>query len=470
MIVSELLQQRRTGVLTILRNPLRKDLYWSQGELVLITSDAREDALGAFLVRRGILTPDAAADLDQSPRIEAVLRFHEVGLLDLSSRQTLLREWMTSLFISLFSFDEGNAAFSDDTAIEPERRVFLQSTASAILEGIRSITNGLVLRRSLGDLKREIEPARESRFTIEGVALTETERKIASSLTQPRTIEAFLRQYATDSVTTAKVVIGMLTLGIFATVDIRAQQQAASLSADDMQRDLELLAAIGASDQRSLRAVALSRQISSIDHYQLINAPRAAARTQIAAAGEETKKRYDPSTYPPIVRDALMTILRQIEEAVRVLSDPARRAAYDKLLHNPSTRGSKEGGIQQRVTQRSIASQNFTKAHELSISGDYYGAIVLLKQAVQFAPDLVDAWFVLGTCQERNPNWRREAAESFQMALSLDPNHVDALISLGDLYKAEGLATRAQTCFEDVLKIQPGNVIAEKRLREIKRR
>ncbi len=470
VIVSELLQQRRTGVLTILRNPLRKDLYWSQGELVLITSDTREDALGAFLVRRGIFTPDAAADLDKSQRIEAVLKFHEVGLLDLSSRQTLLREWMTSLFIPLFSLDEGNAAFTDDAAIEPERRVFLQSTASAILEGIRSITNGLVLRRSLGDLKRAIEPARESRFTIEGVALTEMERKIASSLTQPQTIEAFLRQYATDSVTTAKVVIGMLTLGIFATVDVRAQRHAESVSADDMQRDLELLAAIGASDLRSLRAVALSRQISSVDHYQLINAPRAATRTQIIAAGEETKKRYDPITYPPVVRDALMTILRQIEEAVRALSDPVRRAAYDKLLHSPSARGSKEGGIQQRVTQRSIANQNFTKARELSISGDYYGAIVLLKQAVQFAPDLVDAWFVLGTCQERNPNWRREAAESFQMALSLDPNHIDALISLGDLYKSQGLATRAQTCFEDVLKIQPENAIAEKRLKELKRR
>jgi curved DNA-binding protein CbpA len=470
VIVSELLQQRRTGVLTILRNPLRKDLYWSQGELVLITSDTREDALGAFLVRRGILTPDAAADLDKSQPIEAVLKFHEVGLLDLSSRQTLLREWMTALFIPLFSLDEGNAAFTDDTAIEPERRVFLQSTASPILEGIRSITNGLVLRRSLGDLKREIEPARESRFTIEGVALTETERKIASSLTQPQTIEAFLRQYATDSVTTAKVVIGMLTLGIFATVDVRAQQHAASVSADDMQRDLELLAAIGASDQRSLRAVALSRQISSIDHYQLINAPRAATRTQIIAAGEETKKRYDPNTYPPVVRDAVMTILFQIDEAVRVLSDPVRRAAYDKLLHNPSARGTKEGGMQQRVTQRSIATQNFTKARELSISGDYYGAIVLLKQAVQFAPDMAEAWFVLGTCQERNPNWRREAAESFQMALSLDPNHIDALISLGDLYKSEGLATRAQTCFEDVLKIQPENAIAAKRLKELKRR
>jgi tetratricopeptide (TPR) repeat protein len=154
---------------------------------------------------------------------------------------------------------------------------------------------------------------------------------------------------------------------------------------------------------------------------------------------------------------------------VKLLGDPARRAAYDKLLQNPG-RGGKEGGIQQRLTQRSIATQNLEKARELSITGDYYGAIVMLKQAVQFAPDMADAWFLLGSCQERNPKWRRDAAESFQMALSLDPNHVDAMISLGDLYKAEGLTTRAQTCYEDALKIQPENVQASKRLKELKRR
>lgn len=467
-IVGDLLQNRRTGALTILRSPTRKVLFWSQGELVLISSAAAEDSFGEFLLRRNAVPADAAAELKKADPPEVVLRFHETGLLDLSSRQTLLRQWITALFIPLFSLDEGTSAFTDDTAIEPEKRVFLQSTATLILEGVRSITNGLVLRRSLGDLKREIEPARDSRFTIDTIGVTETERQIATSLREPQTIESFLRQYSSDSVTAAKVVIAMLAIGVYAPVDIRTPQ-AMPVSYDDMQRDLELLAAIGSSDQRSLRAVALSRQLGTIDHYQLINAPRAATRTQIVAAGEETKKRYDPNTYPAVVRDSVNAINRQIEEAVKVLGDPVRRAAYDKLLQNPPTRGS-EGGIQQRVTQRSIATQNFTKARELSVTGDYYGAIVLLKQAVQYAPDLADAWFLLGSCQERNPKWRREAAESFQQALSLDPNHVDALISLGDLYKSEGLSTRAQTCYEDALKIAPDNAIAAKRLKELKRR
>jgi len=128
------------------------------------------------------------------------------------------------------------------------------------------------------------------------------------------------------------------------------------------------------------------------------------------------------------------------------------------------------GDLQQRATQRSIAEQNFSRAKELAIEGDYYGAIILLKQAVKFAPDHAEAWFLLGSCQDRNPNWRREAAESMQQALSIDPNHVDAMIALGDIYRSEGLTSRAQSCYDDVLKIAPENQQAKSRLQLIKKR
>lgn len=469
VIVGDILQHRRTGYLTIVRPPIRKTLYFSQGELVLITSATPEESLGEFLVRRGIVSADRAFQMLADDPTQAVARFHEAGLLELSWRQTLLREWVATLFIPLFALDEGTAAFNEDEALPPDRRVFLQSTAALLLEGIRSIANGLVLRRSLGDLKREIEPARNSRFGIDGVPLTDPERKIAEQLTQPQTIESFLRHFSADSVTAARVVIGMLALGIYSVVEFAAAQQ--TVSFDDMQRDLELLAAIGSNDQRSLRAVAMSRQLPVLDHYQVIDVPRAATRAQILSQGETQKKKFDPLTFPPVVRDAVMTISHRIDEAVNVLKDANRRAAYDKLLQDRGAgRGSSDVSIQQRLTQRSIAEQNYARALELTVQGDYYGAIVLLKQAVEYMPDNAQAWFLLGSCQERNPKWRREAAESFQMALSIDPNFIDCMISLGDLYKVEGMISRAQACYDDVLKISPENQQAKSRLAGLKKR
>ena len=436
VIAGEILQQRRTGSLTIVHAPLRRNLYFAQGELALVTSTTPEDSLADFLVRRGVITADRALPLATADPLEAAAKFHESGLLDMSTRQTLLREWMTSLFIPLFSLDEGTAAFTDVEAIEPDKRVFLQSTAALVLDGIRAITNGLVLRRSLGDLKRTIEPDHTAAVSLDAIPLMDAERAIAEALNEPQTIETFLKQFTSDSVTAARVVIAMLTLGLFSVVT-HAARPIAAIDDSDMHRDLELLAAIGSNDQRSLRAVGLSRQLPSLDHYQLLEIPRAATRGQIVGAADQKKHQYNPSTYPPVVMDALAAINRRINEASTVLENPVRRSAYDKLLDQRTGRG---GGdeLQRRAAQRSIANQNFQRARELSATGDYYGAIVLLKQTVDYAPDHAEAWHLLGACQERNPKWRRDAAESFQRALSLDPNSVDVLISL-----ATSIAPRA---------------------------
>lgn len=470
VIAGEILHNRQTGHLTIIRGASRMVLYWAQGEPVMITGDGGP-GLAAFLISR------AAAPAEQIEAIfrnatatEVVGRFHESGLLPLSARQTLLRDWLTSRFIPLFSLEDGTAAFTDGEPLDASQRVFVQSTAALMLEGARSITSGLVLRRSLGDINRDIEPATESRYGLESIALTEHEQRIASTLTAPQTIEAFLKHFPNESLVAARVVIGMLALGVFRIPDIRAERSSVD-SAADTQRDLELLAAIGSNDPRSFRAVALSRQLASMDHYQFLNLARAAPRTEITATGDAMKRDFDPLTYPPAARDAVQIIVHRIEEAVATLHDAVRRIAYDKLLGQPGGAhdSSGEQAIRQRAAQRSVAIQNYSRARQLSSEGDYYGAIVLLKQAVQFSPEFADAWFLLGSCQERNPKWRREAVESFQRALSTDPEHVDAMISLGDLYRSEGLTTRAQVCYEDALKIAPENQQAASRLQSTKR-
>jgi tetratricopeptide (TPR) repeat protein len=468
VIAGEILQQRKTGSLTIVRPPVRKTLYWAQGELALITSADAGDSLPSFLVRRGAVTAEQAAPLGAAQPVEAAASFHESGLLTMSARQTLLREWLTSQFVPLFSLDEGTSAFNIEQGLSPDKRVFLQSTATLIVEGIRAITNGLVLRRSLGDLKRVIEPDSDAATLLDTVPLDDSERRIANALSEPQSIETFLKQFANDSITAARVVIAMMALGVFTVVEHVASAAPPAVDGDP-QRDLELLAAIGASDQRSLRALALSRHLSGMDHYQLLDVPRAATRAHIVSAVEEMKQRYDAAAYPMVMKDVLAAINRRLEEAVAVLENPARRQAYDKLLEQ---RGSRGGGqdLNRRAAQRSMAERNFQRARELSAAADYYGAIVLLKQTVNFVPDHAAAWLLLGSCQERNPKWRRNAAESFQRALSLDPNSIDTLIALGDLYRTEGLASRAQSCYEDALKITSDHPEAKSRLAALKKR
>src|SRR5947207_1066837 len=147
-------------------------------------------------------------------------------------------------------------------------------------------------RESSCSLRPQIPTTRWPRISCSAAPfpLTEGERQIAQSLHGPSTIEEFLKSSGVDTVSAARVVIAMLALGVFTFVDYARQQQ--QMTGDDMQRDLELLAAIGASDQRSLRAVALSRQLQQLDHYQILDVPRAAARQQISSSADEMRKRY----------------------------------------------------------------------------------------------------------------------------------------------------------------------------------
>jgi len=450
IVLSEIVTEKMTGYLTVASQQNRKVLYWSNGELVMAASSNPEESLGRFLERKGHITAAQSEALTSQDATEVVGKFHEMGGFDLSGRQSILREWMSSLFTPLFSLDVGTTAFTMSSPIDPEKRIFLPSTGAIVLEGVRSISNGLVIRRSLGDVKRQIETDREGGNQIDSLPLTPAEYKIAAALKKQSSIDAFLKHFPSESLLAGKTVIAMMTLGVFKVVDEKPVASRAG-EIDATQRDLALLASIGSNDPRSLKAVALSRQLDSINYYQLLDVPRAATRAQIMLQSEEMKRRYDPATYPSVVRDAISTIRRRLDDATNVLKDSVRRQEYDKLL---DSRRNTDSSIQQKVTQRSIGEQNYAKAREMALSGDYYGAIVLLKQAVRYLPDHAEAWYLLGTCQERNPKWRREAMESFQKVLAINPNHTETLISLGDLYKGQGMASRAQTCYEDVLKIE----------------
>ena len=62
---------------------------------------------------------------------------------------------------------------------------------------------------------------------------------------------------------------------------------------------------------------------------------------------------------------------------------------------------------------------------------------------------------LLARAYAKNPNWVRRAEETLQDVLREDPQHVDAHYELGLLYKAQGLAARAQAMFRRVIELQP---------------
>ena len=158
----------------------------------------------------------------------------------------------------------------------------------------------------------------------------------------------------------------MLTLGLFAVVD---EPRGSRRRRPDDERHAARPGAAGR-DRLERSALAARRGASrgslpSLDHYQVLEVPRAATRGQIVAAADEKKQHYDPATYPPIVRDAMMAINRRIDEAAESLENPVRRQAYDKLLHSaPGARRRRSAAARDAAHRSPIRTSS--RASELS--------------------------------------------------------------------------------------------------------
>jgi len=464
-IIAPIIAERDSGRLTVVLRDRRTDLWWAQGDLVLAATTAPSLSLGAFLEKGGHIAPGAGTALSGIDGADLALRFFEASLVSSDRAGPLLREWIESLVLPLFSLEEGNCAWESGEAIDPERRVFLPSMAALVLEGIRGISSGLALKRSIGDLTRRIEFAREPRFTLDAVPLNDDERRLSETLVEPAAIGDFLKKAGRESVLAVRVAVELLTLGVWE-IERPDQKHEDKDEMERSERDLAIMSTLGTSDERSLRAFAFARHAERSDYYKLLDLPKGTTRSNIVANYERLRKMFEPSTYPVILRPILTETIQTLDRAHEVLTSTAKRTEYDRLMSQG--RGSDMRAVHKMIVRRSIAETNFAKARDLVTEGEYHGAMMLLRQSVTYVPDFAEAWFLLSTCQQKNPKWKREAMESLQRAISANPNFTEAILTLGDLYRSAGLTARARACYEDVIAIEPENGEAKLRLKSLK--
>jgi tetratricopeptide (TPR) repeat protein len=460
-VLARIIPPRRTGTLLVAHPQGRRVLHWVKGELVMIEAGNPQESLAAFLHGEGLLDLESCKVIDEGPPIEIVQRFDRLAgsQFDSARRQQILRDWVRAATRPLFSLDSGTAAFQKDDALDPARRIFVGPVAAWVLDGVRSITNGLILRNALGNLERLIELRDEPVVPLDEIPLEENERQLLEPLSTPQKAGAFVRGAGTESTIAARLVIALSALGTVGAPDKRSRPQALPKSHGQVEQDLAIMAAIGSNDQRSIQALSLARRLERTSLEEILGMSLKTAGAQVDLRLTQMLREYDPATFPPMMREPVQQIRDYLERARKTIASPASRAAAsgDNLI----------GDVMQRGAQLEIARVNLRRAKELTIKGDFYGAIVLLKEVVRFDPESAEAWHLLASCQERNPQWRRDAATNYLKALAVDPTYVEAMISLGNLYRSEGLASRAVHFFEEALTIQPDHPIAIKRLTEL---
>ena len=77
--------------------------------------------------------------------------------------------------------------------------------------------------------------------------------------------------------------------------------------------------------------------------------------------------------------------------------------------------------------------EELESASKMIYKQKYKQAIEILQQAIDSEPDNADAWNLLGYALRKEGNLEK-SAEAYSKALSIDPDHKDALEYQGELY------------------------------------
>ena len=215
--------------------------------------------------------------------------------------------------------------------------------------------------------------------------------------------------------------------------------------------------------------------LSHKDYYTLLGVTTTADLAQIKAAYYRLARKFHPDRYYGLddatVKEKIDIIFSTINVAYETLKNTKNRHAYDSATLdekriNVSTQV-KEAAQPKPEDVARVAEDYYQRAQKAYSSRNFYEAVQFLRSATQIAPEVPRYWRHLGIALSKNDQWRKEAEDSFQRAVDLEPQNAENHLYLAFLYRNSALKLRAKRCFMRVLELDPKNDVARAQIEEI---
>lgn len=217
-----------------------------------------------------------------------------------------------------------------------------------------------------------------------------------------------------------------------------------------------------AEHRESLRR--LLAESGGLTHYELLGLTEDARNEEVHAAYDRLARLVHPYHARRIAlqgrEPALWLLFERATDAYLTLSDPNLRRRYDRKVGTREPQPSPEA--RRREAQR-LAESYYRRSALLLDEEDYHFAVELLKQAV-LADPRPEYYARLAEAQAKNPNWLRQAVDSYHKALELGYPDPGVWSALGRLYEDLGNAPRARQNYRKALERRPEDSTAEEGL------
>ena len=195
-------------------------------------------------------------------------------------------------------------------------------------------------------------------------------------------------------------------------------------------------------------------------HYQLLDIQADTPGHEIKSHFYRLARRFHPDRHMdhPERIPRLVILMDALTNAYKILSDDEARAQYDANLRRIA---------EQQSEPKRLAARYLETARACLAEENYIGSILWLRRAIENEPNSSSYRAMLGLSLAHVPEYRREAAEQFEMAFELDPSNITAHLYYARTLEKMNLPWRARPHYVRVLELDINHVEARERLNRL---
>lgn len=193
------------------------------------------------------------------------------------------------------------------------------------------------------------------------------------------------------------------------------------------------------------------------DYYAVLGVARGASPDEIRKAYMRMARDRHPDRFPdPVEKARADELFKELTAAYNTLSNERNRRDYDAQMERP-----------QLTAPEEIAAAAFERGLQAFENADYQQAVDLFRTAAHHQPAEAKYLAALGRTLGKNPRWAREAIDTLEKAIQLEPGNGAFHAEQARLFRAQGLKLRARKAVEAALRLSPGDRGIQKLAAEI---
>ena len=486
-ILIYLLERKLSGTLNIRHEKARVRIYFRDGKPAKVQTDVPKRELSHVLLLLGAVTREQLNVVQKDLSDTKVLlgqTLVDKGFIDVDTLIIGLRRQILLKLTDVFALNTASYAFYNKinqlTGFGPDE-VFPIHPYPVIMAGLRTYGDRLNIEPMLAPLKKGFLSINDDMTTIRSFRLNGKEKQVVGLLLSgPRPYPEITESGIWDSKVAKYLLYAML---ITKQLIIHEEHPGANPTgtvkglstvppAPKTQGDPKL-------DALRDTLTGKASQIGTQNYYEMLGLPENADIEDIRKAFFIMAKTFHPDRIPKSLKEELdetiQYLFSNLSEAHSVLSDPASREAYDRIIKKPTE--STDDGLdmsQQREIRDALEAENL-----------FQRALVFYKKReLDKARELVDRARILSSKEgeylalaahldalQRPPaSDMSDLERKLRHASKSCPNSERVTFYLADVLKRSGKISEAKHQYKRTLDINPHNIEAAREVRLIEMR